>query len=174
MPLIRRGRIPLPLKHMPQMPPTLGTHNLRPRHPKRAIRMPRHRAGDTIEVRRPSATTLELVARFVQGRGAGGAGVDAGAGHVFVVFAREGRFGAFFADHAELLGREDGLPFRGGFGFGVAGLGLVGHVVGGGGGEEGAEEGEGGPRADQGEGVVGGELGEGFGNGLVGEDEGAG
>ena len=58
---------------------------------------------------------------------------------MFVVFTRVGRLGAFLADDAELLGREDGLPFVVGFLKWV-----VRHVVAvgaGGCGEEGADEG---------------------------------
>lgn len=51
---------------------------------------------------------------------------------MFVVFARVGRFGTFFADDAELFGREDGAPFVVGF------LERVGHGSGLGGAEEGA------------------------------------
>ena len=40
---------------------------------------------------------------FVEGCVAAGAGVDTFAGHVFVVGAGVGSFGAFFAEDAELL-----------------------------------------------------------------------
>ena len=103
MPLIRRRRIPLPFKHMPQMAATVTTHNLRPRHPKRDIRMPRHRPRNAIEIRRPPTTRLEFMGRFVKRRVAGGAGVGARGRHVFVVGAGVGRFGAFLAEDAELL-----------------------------------------------------------------------
>lgn len=65
--------------------------------------MSRHRARDVVKVCWPSAPRLELVGCFVEGRVAGRAGVDAAGGHVFVVFAGEGRFCAFFADDAELF-----------------------------------------------------------------------
>ena len=67
MPLIRRRGISLALEHMPQMAPTFTAHDLRPRHPKRAIRMPRHSARNAVEIRRPPAAGLELVRRFVEG-----------------------------------------------------------------------------------------------------------
>ncbi len=41
--------------------------------------------------------------RFVERRVASGAGVDARGGHVFVVGAGVGGFGAFFAEDAELF-----------------------------------------------------------------------
>jgi hypothetical protein len=62
-----------------------------------------YRTGDTVKVRRPSASRLELVGGFVEGSIAGGAGVDAGFRHVLVVFAGEGSFGSFFSEDAELL-----------------------------------------------------------------------
>jgi hypothetical protein len=88
---------------MPQMPTALCAHNLRPRHAKRAIRVPHNRARHRIEERRPAAARLELVLCGVEGRVAGGAVVGAGGGRVFVVFAGAGGFGAFFADDAELF-----------------------------------------------------------------------
>lgn len=179
MPLIRRGRVPFPLEHMAQMAAALGANDLRPGHAEGAIRMPRHGAGDAVEVGGPAAAALELVAGLVQRRVAGQAVVRARGRHVLVVLAREGRLRALLADHPELLRREDGLPLGGRARVRVVGP-LVGHVVvvvgGGAGGEESGEEWEGGPGADDGEGVVGGwgELGKGFGDGLVGEDQGAG
>ena len=103
MPLIRRRRIPLPLENMSQVTSTVRTHNLRPLHAKSAIRMASHRPRDRIEVGGPSASGFKLVVRFVEGGVAAGAGVDAFRGTVLVVFAREGRFGAFFAEDAELF-----------------------------------------------------------------------
>ena len=105
MPLISRRRIPLSLKHMTQMPPTITTHNLRPLHPKRPIHMPRHSSGDSVKESRPSAPGFEFLVSGVQGCGAGGASVDAGGGVVFVVVAGEGGFGAFLAEDAELFCR---------------------------------------------------------------------
>lgn len=102
MPLIRRRRVPLPLKHMPQMPSTVITDNLRPHHPKRTILVPLHRAGDRVEVRRPAAPGLELVRGFVEGCVAAGAGVYALFWVVGVVFACVGWFGAFLAEDSEL------------------------------------------------------------------------
>ena len=88
--------------------------------------------------------------------------IGAVAGHVFVVLARVRRLGALFPDDAELLGREDGLPFVVGL------LDRVGRHVfcGGGAAEEGAEEGDAGHGAEgavegggQGGGGAGGEGG---------------
>lgn len=109
MPLIRRRRVPFPLKHMPEMPPAVRAHNLRPLHPERAVRMPDHGARDGVEIRGPPAPGLELVGGAVERGGAGGAGVGAGGGGVFVVGAREGGLGAFFAEDAELFCGVDGL-----------------------------------------------------------------
>lgn len=103
MPLIRRGGIPFPLEHMTQMAPTIRTDNLRPLHAKRAIRMPRHGPGHRVVEGRPTAPGLEFLLSGVQRCGAAGAGVGAGARGVFVVFAGVGRFGALFAEDAELF-----------------------------------------------------------------------
>lgn len=40
---------------------------------------------------------------FVERRGAAGAGVDAASGHVLIVDAGVGGFGAFFAENSELF-----------------------------------------------------------------------
>ncbi len=103
MPLIRRRRIPLALKNMPQMASTVTAHNLRPLHPKRPVHVPRHRPRDAVEIRRPPAAGLELVRRLVERCGAARARVDARGGGVFVVAAGEGRLGAFLAEDAELF-----------------------------------------------------------------------
>ena len=82
----------------------------------------------------------------------GGAHIGAGGGHVLVVFARVGRLGALFADDAELLRREHGLPF-------VLALPdrVVRHVFGltAAAAEEGAQEGDGGHGTEEGGGGVG-------------------
>lgn len=85
------------------MSPAVTTHNLRPLHPKRAIRIPLHRAGDGIKVRGPTAAGLEFVRGCVEGGVAAGAGVGSLGGVVGVVFAGEGAFGAFLAEDAELI-----------------------------------------------------------------------
>ena len=103
MSLIRRRRISLPLEHVPQMSPTITTHNFRPLHPKGTIRMPRHGTRNAVKVRRPPASGFELVRCAVQGRGAGGAAVGAGSGRVFVVGAGEGCFGSAGTEDTELF-----------------------------------------------------------------------
>lgn len=103
MPLIRRRRIPLPLKHMPQMAPAIVAYDLRPFHPERAIRVPLHSARQGVEIRRPAAAGLEFVRGFVERRVTAGTGVHALLGLVGIVFAGVGRFGAFFAEDAELF-----------------------------------------------------------------------
>jgi len=77
--------------------------------------MSRHCSRDGVEESGPAAAGLEFVACFVEGRIAGGAGVDAGFWGVAVVFPGEGSFGAFLADYAELFRSEDGLPLIVGF-----------------------------------------------------------
>lgn len=103
MPLIRRCRIALPLEHMSQMPSTICAHYLRTLHPKRAVCMSPHGTRDAVEVGRPAAPGVELLLRRVEGRGAGGAGVDACAGGMLVVLAAARRLGTFFAEDAELF-----------------------------------------------------------------------
>lgn len=85
------------------MPSAIRTHNLRPLHAERAIHVPRHSTRDGIEERRPAAARLELLVRLVERSVAAGAGVDARGGHVLVIFARVGSFGALLAKDAELL-----------------------------------------------------------------------
>ena len=103
VPLVRRRIIALSLEHMPQVPATVTAHDLRPCHAERRVRVPRHRARDRVEVRRPPTAGLELVICFVEGSRAGGARVHAGIWHGFVERVREGGLGAFFAEDAELL-----------------------------------------------------------------------
>jgi len=111
MPLVRRRIVTLPLEHMSQVSATVGADDLRPGHPEGAVCMPRHGAGDVVVVGGPAAAGLEFVVRGVEWRVARSAGVDTGLGHVFVILAGEGSFGAFFADDAELLFVENCLPF---------------------------------------------------------------
>lgn len=85
------------------MPPAVTTHNLRSLHPKRAIRIPLHGAGDGVEVRGPPAAGLEFVRGCVEGGVAAGAGVGALGGVVGVVLAGEGAFGALLAEDTELV-----------------------------------------------------------------------
>jgi hypothetical protein len=101
--LIRRRRVPLALEHMSQMPSTIRANNLRPLHAESSVCVSGHSAWYGVEESRPAAARLEFVVRFVQRSGAADAGVDAGGGGVFVVFACEGRFGTFFAEDAKLL-----------------------------------------------------------------------
>ena len=103
MPLIRWCRVALPLEHMPQMSSAIAAQDLRSRHAECAVCMSRHRTRNVIEIRRPATAGLELVGRFVERGIAAGAGVDAVRGCVLVIFAGEGRFGALFAEDAELF-----------------------------------------------------------------------
>jgi len=112
MPLVRRRGVTLSLEDVSQVATAITTHNLRPRHPEGAVRVSRHSAGDTIEVCGPSTAGFELVRGFVQGGVAGGAGVDTCGGHMFVVFAGVGGFGALLAEDAELFWEASVLGTR--------------------------------------------------------------
>lgn len=103
MPLVRRGLEALALEHMPEMPTTVGTHNLSARHPKGSILMSRDGSRDAVKVGRPAAPGAELVAGLVQRCLAAGAAVDAFRGVVLVEFARARRLSAFLAEDAELF-----------------------------------------------------------------------
>ena len=104
MPLIfRRMVVSFALKNMTQVTPTIRAHDLRPHHTERVVRMSSNRAGDVIEVRRPSATRLELLVGCVKGSVAGGTSVDARLSEVLVVFARASVFCALLPQDAELL-----------------------------------------------------------------------
>lgn len=103
MPLIRRRGISLSLKDMPKMTTTIRAHNFGPRHSKRIVRVSRHSARDIVEIRRPSATRLELVICFVERGVAASAGVDARLRHMLVVFADVWSFGSLLSENTELL-----------------------------------------------------------------------
>jgi hypothetical protein len=103
MPLICRRRIPLTLENMTQMTPAVTTHNLRPLHPKRAIRVSGHRTGDRVKVRRPAAPGLEFMRGLVERGIAAGASVDALGRGMGVVFACVRGLCAFLAQDAELF-----------------------------------------------------------------------
>jgi hypothetical protein len=62
-----------------------------------------YRSLDGVEVCGPATAALEFVSCAVEGRVAGGAGVDACGWHVGIVFAGVGGFGAFGAEDAELF-----------------------------------------------------------------------
>lgn len=107
MPFICRRRIPLTLKDMAQMTPAVTTHNLRPLHPKRAIRMSGHRTGDGVKVCRPAAPGLEFMRGLVERGVAAGAGVDTLGREMGVIFARVRGLCAFFAQDAKLFCSRD-------------------------------------------------------------------
>lgn len=109
VPLVGRRLVPLALKHVPQMAAAIAAHDLGARHAQAAVRVPRHRARQAVEVRRPAAAAGELVRRLVEGGAAAGAGVDAGGRGMLVVGAGEGGLGALFAEDAELLCGERGI-----------------------------------------------------------------
>ena len=62
------------------MAPAFAAGDLRPRHAKGGVRVPRHGAGDRVEVGGPAAAGFELVRRAVQGCVAGGAFLQGGEG----------------------------------------------------------------------------------------------
>lgn len=103
MPLVRGRRIPLSFEYMSQMASAVRAHNLRPLHAKCAICVSCDCARNVVKVRRPAAARLEFVVGFVKRRVAAGAGIDAVCGHVLVVLAAEGGFGAFFTEDSELF-----------------------------------------------------------------------
>lgn len=103
VPLIRGRRVSLAFEDVAQMATAVRADDLGALHAEAGVRMPRDCAGDAVEVRGPAATGLEFVVRLVEGCVACRARVDALAGHVLVVFAREGGFGALFAEDAELF-----------------------------------------------------------------------
>lgn len=65
---------------MAQVPAAAGADDLRARHAERAVRVAGHGAGEGVEVGGPAAAGLELVRGAVEGRGAGGAGLDGSGG----------------------------------------------------------------------------------------------
>lgn len=103
MPLIRRRRVSLSLKHMAQMPSTIATHNLSPFHTKCPICMSRNRSGHGIKICRPATARFEFGVCLVERRIAGSAIVDACGGVVRIEFTGAGGFGAFLTDDSELF-----------------------------------------------------------------------
>lgn len=103
MPLIRRRREPLTLKHMAQMPTAIGAHNLRAHREEGPVLVALYCAGNAVKVGGPAAAAAELVRGFVEGRFAAGTGVHALGRVVLVEFTGAGCFGALFAQDAELL-----------------------------------------------------------------------
>lgn len=89
------------------MPAAVAAYDLRACHAERAVRVPCHRAWDRVIVGRPAAAGLELVCCFIERRSARGTCVDAVGGHVFIVDTSVRGFGAFLAEDAELLWREE-------------------------------------------------------------------
>jgi len=85
------------------MSPAVRTHNLRPLHPQRAIRMSRNSAWDVIEIRRPAATGLELLVCGIEGGIAAGASINTGGGCMFVVFTYVRRLGALLPEDTKLF-----------------------------------------------------------------------
>lgn len=92
--------------------------DLDPLHTPTPIRVPVDRARNSVEERRPAATTIEFGCCLVQRRVAPCACVDTIFGVVLVVFTRTGHFSSLFTQDAELLGVELGTPFRVGHAFG--------------------------------------------------------
>lgn len=97
MPLILRIPKPLSLENMPQVTPTVITHNLRPAHAQTVIRPLAYSSRDSVPKGRPAAAGVKFVVGFIEGRVAASAGVDAGRRVVLVVLTAARGFGAFFA-----------------------------------------------------------------------------
>ena len=66
VPLIRRRRVSLSLKHMAQMSPTVRAHDLSPSHAQRLVLVSGNRSGDGIEISRPAASRGKFVSGFVE------------------------------------------------------------------------------------------------------------
>lgn len=90
MPLIRRRREPLALKHMTQMPTAIGAHNLGPHREQRSVLVALYGAGDAVKVGGPAAAAAEFVRGLVEGRFAAGTGVHALGGVVLVELSGAG------------------------------------------------------------------------------------
>jgi hypothetical protein len=106
VPLVRRCRVSFALEHMSQVTSTVAANDLCPLHAECAVGVSGHGARHGVKEGRPSAARLELVLGSVDWCVAAGAGICAGSRGVLVVFAGEGRFGAFLTEDAELLCRS--------------------------------------------------------------------
>lgn len=103
MALVRRRPEPFALEDVAEVPATVGAYDLRAQHAKGAVLVPRHGAGDAVEIGRPSAAGLELVVGPVQGRVAAGAAVHALAGVVLVVLPSPRGLCSLLTENTELL-----------------------------------------------------------------------
>jgi hypothetical protein len=103
MPLIRRSGITLTLENMTQMATTIRAYDLRPLHTEVAIGMSFYGAWNAVKVGRPSTARLELLGGFVERGVAGSASVDTGLGHMLIISASEGGFGALLTEDTELF-----------------------------------------------------------------------
>lgn len=103
VPLVGRCAVSLALEDVSKMATTVAANNLRPRHAKRTIRVPRHRARDVVKIRWPSAAGLELVVGFVKWRVAAGTGVDAFVWVMLVVLSGTRRFRALLTQNTKLF-----------------------------------------------------------------------
>jgi len=110
MPLISRCRISLTLENMSQVSTTVAAHYLCPLHAKGAVRVASDRTGQRIEVCWPSAATLELVFRLVQGCAASCAGIDSVFWSMLIIFAAEWCLCALLSQNSELFLVKNGLP----------------------------------------------------------------
>ena len=90
---------------MSQVASAVAANNLCPLHAESAVGVSGHGARHGVEEGRPSAAGLELVLGSVNWCVAAGASICARGRGVLVVFAGEGRFGAFLTENAELLCR---------------------------------------------------------------------
>ena len=106
MALVCWRRESLALEDMAEMAAAVGANDLGPRHAQSVIHVLRHCPWKAVEISRPPAAGLELVARLIQGRAAAGTGVDALAGVVLIILSRAGRFSPFFPQNTELFYEE--------------------------------------------------------------------
>jgi len=105
---------------MAQVTATCGASDFDTGHSMVPVFMSSNSTGDSIEECRPTASGIELSGAFVERCATGGTRIDT----IFlelVVLSGAGHFGPLLADDSELLGCQDGAPFRLGLGLGSGG-----------------------------------------------------
>lgn len=103
MTLICGGLIPLTLKHMAEVTPTVGAYDLCPLHTKCVINVSSDSTRDGIKVCRPATARFELVIGSVKRRIATSAIVDAFGRVVGIVFTGASALSTLFTENAELF-----------------------------------------------------------------------
>lgn len=103
MTLVSRGGEAFPLEDVAEVAAAVAADNLGAEHAEGAVLVAGDGSGDGVKVGGPAAARGELVRGLIEGGVAAGAGVDSGCGVVLVELAGAGRFGALFAEDAELF-----------------------------------------------------------------------